>query len=48
MGIRPRTGFVMELKRRRCSKCGCKLNPQLTRCSRCSSKQSRPKKKKNS
>jgi hypothetical protein len=48
MGIRPRTGFVMQLKNRRCSKCGAKLNRQLKRCSRCSSAQARPKKLKNS
>ncbi|MEN6495492.1 MAG: hypothetical protein ABFD16_14520 [Thermoguttaceae bacterium] len=44
MGIRPRTSFVLKLKARRCSKCGAKLRPALTRCKRCASKQGRPKK----
>ena len=32
MGTRPRTKFVMELKSRRCPKCGGKLNNQQKRC----------------
>lgn len=44
MGIRPRSKFVMQTKMRRCPKCGCKLNSQLTRCKRCHAGQTRPKK----
>lgn len=46
MGLRPRTKFVMELKQRRCGKCGAKLNRQLKRCPRCSARQGRPKSRK--
>jgi hypothetical protein len=45
MGIRPRTKFVMELKDRRCPRCGGKINNQKTRCKRCHTAQARPKKK---
>jgi ribosomal protein L40E len=45
MGIRPRTDHVMNLKSRRCPKCGGKINSQKTRCKRCHEVQSRPKKK---
>ncbi len=46
MGIRPRTGHVMNLKSRRCPKCGGKINSQQIRCKRCHEAQSRPKKAK--
>ncbi len=45
-GIRPRTKFVLELRKRRCPKCGAKLNNQRVRCKRCHAAQSRPKNKK--
>ena len=45
MGIRPRTGFVMQTKARRCPKCGAKLNSQRVRCTRCHAAQTKPKKK---
>ncbi|MEX2560191.1 MAG: hypothetical protein WD403_09770 [Pirellulales bacterium] len=38
MTIRPRTARTMALKRRRCPKCGGKLNPQRKRCPRCAKK----------
>ncbi|MEN6366467.1 MAG: hypothetical protein ABFC88_06610 [Thermoguttaceae bacterium] len=44
MGTRPRTSFVMKLKRRRCPKCGGQINSQRTRCKRCHELQGRPKK----
>ena len=44
MGTRPRSKFVLALKSRRCSKCGTKLNNQLTRCKRCHATQGRVKK----
>ena len=44
MQRRPRTKFVLELKARRCPKCGAKLNNQVVRCKRCHEKQTRPKK----
>lgn len=46
MTLRPRTEFVLELKDRRCTKCGKKLNRQLKRCPVCANdKLGRPKKK---
>ncbi len=44
MRSRPRTAFVMKLKRRRCPKCGGKINNQQTRCRRCNQVQGRPQK----
>jgi ribosomal protein L40E len=44
MKTRPRTKFAMQVKSRRCSKCGAKLNSLVTRCKRCHEKQNRPKK----
>jgi predicted RNA-binding Zn-ribbon protein involved in translation (DUF1610 family) len=44
MQSRPRTKFVMQLKSRRCPKCGAKLNNQVIRCKRCHQAQSKPKK----
>ena len=44
MNTRPRTKFVMQLKERRCPKCGAKLNNQVKRCKRCHEVQSKPKK----
>ncbi len=35
MGLRERTPRAKSLKRRRCPKCGCHLNPQKKRCTRC-------------
>ena len=45
MGIRPRTKFTMQLKNRRCSKCGAKLNNQKKRCKRCSAVAGKPRKR---
>ncbi len=42
MGTRPRTKFVLEVKARRCSKCGVKLGRHETRCTRCHAVQTRP------
>jgi len=36
---RPKTRRALQVKTRRCTKCGCALNNQLTRCKRCSSVQ---------
>jgi hypothetical protein len=44
MGIRPRTEHVMNVKSRRCPKCGGKINSQQVRCKRCHEPQGRPKK----
>ena len=44
MGKRPRTDFVLQLKARRCPKCGAKLNTQVMRCRKCHATQVRPKK----
>jgi ribosomal protein L40E len=41
---RPRTKFVLQLKARRCPKCGGKINSQAIRCKRCHEPQKRPKK----
>lgn len=38
MSIRPRTARTMKLKKRRCPKCGCHLNPQRKRCKVCAKK----------
>ena len=43
MGLRPRSTFVMKTKMRRCSKCGRKLNTQVTRCKGCHARAGRPK-----
>ncbi len=45
MRTRPHSAFVQQLKTRRCTKCNCLLNPQVTRCSRCHSVAAKPKKK---
>jgi hypothetical protein len=45
MGIRPRTKFVMQLKSRRCPKCGGALNNQKKRCKRCSAVAPKPRKR---
>ncbi len=45
MRTRPHSAFVDQLKSRRCSKCNCKLNPQVKRCSRCHALAGKPKKK---
>jgi hypothetical protein len=44
VNTRPRTKFVMQLKQRRCPKCGAKLNNQVNRCKRCHEAQKKPKK----
>ena len=44
VNTRPRTKFVMQLKSRRCPKCGAKLNNQVKRCKRCHEVQKKPKK----
>jgi hypothetical protein len=44
VNTRPRTKFVMQLKERRCPKCGAKLNNQVKRCKRCHEVQKKPKK----
>lgn len=41
---RPRTGYVMAKKSRRCAKCGSVLNNQLKRCKRCGKEAGFPKK----
>jgi hypothetical protein len=46
MGLRPRTPFVHKVKARRCPKCGCKLNSQRKRCTRCHAPTPQVKKKK--
>ena len=45
MGIRPRTKFVMQLKNRRCPRCGAKLNNQVKRCKRCAAVAGKPRKR---
>ena len=44
MKTRPRTKFKMQVKSRRCPKCGAKLNSLVVRCKRCHKEQVRPKK----
>jgi hypothetical protein len=44
MKTRPRTKFVMQLKSRRCPKCGAKLNNQVKRCRRCAAVVGKPRK----
>jgi ribosomal protein L40E len=45
MRTRPHSDFVDQLKSRRCTKCNCLLNPQVTRCRRCHALAAKPKKK---
>jgi hypothetical protein len=44
MKSRPLTRFVHQLKRRRCPKCGAKLNNQVKRCKRCTAVVGKPRK----
>ena len=44
MRTRPRSKFVKQLKARRCTKCGAKMNTLIKRCKRCSAAVGRPKK----
>ncbi len=44
MRTRPRSKFVKQLKARRCSKCGGKMNTLSKRCKRCSAPVARPQK----
>jgi hypothetical protein len=44
MKSRPATKFTLQLKNRRCAKCGAKVNNQVKRCKRCSSSLSKPRK----
>jgi len=46
MKSRPRTKFVLQLKNRRCPKCGAKVNNQVKRCKRCAGMLSKPRKRK--
>lgn len=46
VGIRPRSKFVLEVKDRRCPKCGAKINNQRVRCKKCSQALTRPVKNK--
>ncbi len=46
MKSRPATKFTLQLKNRRCGKCGAKLNNQVTRCKRCAAPAGKPRKKK--
>jgi hypothetical protein len=44
MKTRPRTKFTMQLRNRRCPKCGAKLNNQVKRCKRCTMVVGKPRK----
>jgi len=46
VGMRPRSKFVLEVRDRRCPKCGAKINNQRVRCKKCSQELSRPAKRK--
>jgi hypothetical protein len=44
MKSRPKTRFTLLLKKRRCAKCGAKLNNQVKRCKRCTAVAGKPRK----